>query len=102
MKIIQKLSEMIDEEIDDANRYAECALKNKADYPKAAEVFHRLSEEEIGHANMLHDVAAAMISDYRKANGDPPAEMLAVYNYLHEKQIRKAAEVKALQGMYKQ
>ena len=67
-----------------------------------ADVFHRLSQDEMEHVNLLHDAVAGMIAEYRKTSGEPPAAMQAVYNYLHDKQIKKAAKVKALQEMYKQ
>lgn len=100
MKIIEKLTEQIAEELEDAERYAEGALRVKDEYPRVAEVYHKLSGEELEHANMLHGAAAGLIEEYRKTEGAPPAGMLAVYNYLHEKQIRKAAAVKALREMY--
>ena len=100
MKIIEKLTELITEEMEDAEHYAELALKYKDECPKAADVFHRLAGEEIEHANLLHGAAASLIEEHRKTEGEPPAAMLAVYSYLHGKHMRKAAEVKALREMY--
>ena len=42
------------------------------------------------------------ISQYRKEKGEPPAAMMAVYEYLHKQQIGKAAEAKAMQSLYQE
>lgn len=102
MKIIENLSDMIAEELDGAENYIKCALKHKTDNRSLADVFYAISLEEMRHMNMLHGEVAKIIEQYRKTNGEPPASMLAVYNYLHEKQIDKAAEIKAMQAMYKE
>ena len=59
-----------------------------------------LSSEEMRHMQMLHNQVTKIIENYRKNNGEPPAEMIAVYDYLHEKFIEEAKEVKMLQQMY--
>ena len=102
MTIIKKLSEMIADEISDAERYAKCALNHKEDHPALADLFYRLSGDELQHANLLHEKVVGLIEDYREEHGDPPEAMLAVYNYLHEKQIEETAEVKRLRAMYKE
>ena len=42
-----------------------------------------------------------LIEDYRKEHGDPPKEMMVLYDYLHEMHIGTATKIKIKQGMYK-
>lgn len=101
MKLIQMLCEMVDEEIGDAHKYAKCALECKDTHPNLSKVFFDLSAAEMQHMTMLHTEVAKLIEKYRQEKGEPPEGMKALYDYLHQKQIDKAAEVKTLQGMYR-
>ena len=101
MKIIEKISDRISEEIGDAKTYATMALEIRDDYPEMARVLYTISLQEMEHMRMLHEGVTNLIIKYRQEKGEPPENMMAVYNYLHEKQIEKAAEAKIIQGMYK-
>lgn len=102
MKLIEQLSEKISEEINDAKCYAQMALENREAHPALSDLLYTLSTEEMGHMARLHTAVADIIEQYRKEKGEPPAAMMAVYNYLHKKQIEQAAEVKNLQAMYRE
>lgn len=94
MKIIKELSEMILEEIDDAEKYAKHAMKVAEEFPQLSSTFKELAEQEMHHSEMLHKRVTEIIAKHREKHGEPPAAMLAVYEYLHEKHIEKAAKVR--------
>lgn len=100
MKIIKALSKKVEEEISDAKEYVKMAIKYKDEYPHLSQTLYDISLQEMEHMALLHEEIAKIITAYREENGEPPAEMLAVYNYLHEEQISKARKVKTMQSMY--
>ena len=102
MKIIKCLSEKIKEELKDAEAYIDLATEWKKDQPEAADLFAELSGEEMGHVNKLHTKITEMIKRYRETNGEPPAGMMAVWEYLHEQQIQNAMRIKVKQTMYRE
>ena len=94
MQIIAKLVEMMQDEIEGAENYALCAIKYKSEYPKLAQRLNELAGVELQHLKILHGEVERLIEDYRSKDGEPPADMLAVYNFEHEKMIKEAAKVK--------
>ena len=96
MKIIKKLSRMIEEEIHDAEKYARCALEYKDDRPELARTFLSLSNAELEHMGILHTAVTNLIEEERRTNGDPPPGMLDAYDFIHEWQMSHVAEVKSM------
>ena len=92
---------MIEEEICDAEEYAREAVLEKDQHPALARTYYQLAEEELGHADRLHTQVVQLIEEYKRSNGEPPAAMQAVYDYLHERQIEKVASVKVLLTEFK-
>ena len=102
MKIIETLSHKIEEEVCDAKSYVTMAMEYKEEYPELSRTLYNISTQEMEHMNLLHGEVTQIIKRYRETNGEPPADMMAVYEYLHKKQIEKSLEVKTLQTMYKE
>lgn len=100
MKIIAKVVDLISEELSDAKRYIKLAEQEKEN-KSLSECFATLAEAEMGHVKALHAEAASLIEDYRAKNGEPPADMLAIYNYEHKKQIARAAKIKQMITEYR-
>lgn len=93
MKIIKELSCMIEDELNGAEEYIKAALREKEGDFELAKMFFELAREEMGHMEKLHNAVAKIIRSYRDKNGDPPAAMQAVYDYLHEAHMERAAHI---------
>jgi ferritin len=102
MKIIQILSEHIEEELEDAEEYIEMSLRYKDEFPMVAKTFYELSLQEMNHMEMLHNDVKDLIEKHRREHGEPPAAMMAVYEYLHKKDIEKANKIKLYQAQYRE
>ena len=101
MKLIKELSEMIEDELDGACEYAKGALKLKEEHPSLAKTFYDISLDEVKHIDMLHGEVKKIIEMHRKEQGEHPAPMMAVYEYLHDKHIEMANRIKAYQMEYR-
>lgn len=101
MKEIKCLYANIRDEMEDAEKYANLALKYKDGDRELADTFENLSKQEVGHAEVLHEQAVRYIREYRSKHGEPPASMLAVYDWEHEHMIEDMAEVKRLHELYR-
>lgn len=101
MKIIKKLSEYIEEELEGAEDYAKCALKYKDEDMMMAKMFFDMSVDELRHVNMIHEHVVRLINEYRAKGEVIPEAMQSVYDYLHEKHIEEANKIKMYQAQYK-
>ena len=100
MKLINELEELIEDEIEDVKKYAQMAAEVKDEYPTLAHTLYTISTQEDAHQSMIHNEVVKIIEDYRRKNGEPPAAMMAVYDYLHKKHIEKMAEARLFQEEY--
>ena len=100
MKVIKCLSENIEATLDAAECNIKKAIEFKTEQPIASRAFYAQSVLLLDSIKGQHDAVVALIEGYKKEKGEPPAPMMAIYNYMHERQINQAAGIKALQDMY--
>ena len=101
MRLIKRLEELIEDEIHDVEKYAAMAAELKSEHPQLAQVLYNISIQEEGHQAALHSEVVKMIENHRKTKGEPPAAMMAVYDFLHKRHIEALAEAKRMQEIYK-
>lgn len=100
MKIIKLLSERIESELEDGEFYAKSAVLYREEHPEIARAFYEISLEEMRHVDILHGKVTEMIEKHKREKGDPPADMLAIWRYVHERNIEWANEIKNYQNQY--
>jgi len=91
MKIIKEISCMIDDELDGAEEYIKAALQVREERPNVAALFFNHARDEMTHMEELHSAVVKLIKEYRDEHGDPPPGMMSMYEYLHEKHMRRAS-----------
>ena len=101
MILIKYLEDAIEEEIEGVKGYAKKAVELKDEHPELAQVLYNISVQEDAHHAALHKEAVKVIEDYRRNHGEPPAAMMAVYEYVHQKHIDALAEARRYQDVYK-
>lgn len=101
MKLIQEMEELIEDEIHDVKKYAKMATSMKKENPALAQVLYNISVQEDGHQAAIHSEVVKIIEAYKKSHGEPPAVMMAVYDFMHKRNIDNLAEARRYQEMYK-
>jgi phage regulator Rha-like protein len=98
---IKRISEQIDEELEDAEKYLKCANKYRESNATLSNMYYSLSVAEMGHVDILHDAVVKIINDYKAQGNEVPESMQALYDYLHERHIKWARKIRQKQEEYK-
>lgn len=103
MKILTKMIDKASDTLEEIEWYAEKALHYKPEHRSIADVYNKIAEMHITIYDMLHKEMVGLIDEYRKNldNQQPPAVMLAIWDYEHSKLIKEFAEAKTMVDEYK-
>ena len=103
MEIIKDISKDIEKEINRAECYAKKALKYKTMYPGPAEHYFKAANNALSEiTSNLHPAVVELIDNYKKEKGNPPPDMLRLYDILHEMHTEHLAAVKGMLSLYKE
>lgn len=99
MKRIKHLADQIIDELESAKEYAEeyLTFKAKGDAPWATR-YKTMSEQELQHANYIHERAMNEINELKKVY-TPPEEMMEKWEHEHREFIEKTAWIKQMLAM---
>ena len=87
--------------LDAAEEAIKQALIYKNEWPDVAQKYYLDSIDLINMHQRYHDQIIVLINGYKKEKGEPPAPMMAIYNYMHERLIEQFAKIKAWQEEFK-
>lgn len=100
MKNLVDLIEKANDTMEEVEWYAEKAHHLRATHKALADTYNKIAETHIDIYKMLHERMVALIEEEKRSGRQPPPEMLAIWNYEHEKLVKEFSEAKYLVDEY--
>lgn len=101
MKALTHLIEKANDTLEEIEWYAEKAIHYKNEHKSLADTYIKIAETHIAIYDMLHREMVNLIEEKKRNVQNPPPEMLAIWDYEHEKLIKEFKEAKVLVEEYK-
>ena len=102
MDKIKDLFELIDDELQDAMKYAKLAMEHKDTDHAMAELFYSLSLEEIKHKQSLHNCAVKEMNACIEKHPEKEDIVKEVFDALNERTIDWENSIRVYQAMYRE
>ena len=101
MKILKDLIEKANDTLEEVEWYGEKAILLREEHRNIADTYNKIAETHITIYDMLHKQMVDIIELKKREGIQPPNEMIAIWNYEHEKLIKEFKEAKLLVDEYK-
>ena len=101
MTILKHLIAKADDTLDEIEEYSEKAMLLKSDHKSIADTYIKIAEIHINIYDMLHKEMVSVIEEHKRMGHQPPPEMMAIWEYEHEKLVKEFKDAKILVEEYK-
>lgn len=100
MKQIKQLAEYIEEEVNDAQKYAKKAICYKQKDKQLADMYYQLANQQLEHSNVQHKQVVRIIESSKSDGSSAPIGMQAVWDWQHERIVECTSKIRVLLEMY--
>lgn len=96
MKTLKFLIEKMDDTLEEIEEYAEKAHVVRHDHKVLADCYIKVAEMHVSIYGMLHDRVVELIKEEHERGNVPHPAMAAIWEFEHEKLIKKLSDAKSL------
>lgn len=100
MRILVELIEKAEDTMEEVEWYAEKAHSLRATHKELADTYIELAETHIEIYKKLHKEMVELIEEERQKGIQPPAGMIEMWNFQHERLVKDFSELKYLVEEY--
>ena len=90
---VKQIAKDIRRELQAAEHYAMLASKYRDDHHELSEVYNKIAEQELDHANRFHTAAVRMLEDHKAKHGEIPHDLAQIWDWEREMLIEESAVI---------
>lgn len=100
MKKIAVMVEVMQKELETAEKYAKKAVEYKAEDKAVAETLDAIAGQKQEAVEKMHTHIERIIKEYNAEHGQPPAPMMMIWKWEHEKIMDQSARIKVIRANF--
>jgi len=85
----ETMLDQLEEELEGAEEYTKCAMATKAEVPDVGDMYMRMANQEMEHANNIHNAIDKLVRDDRV-----PHDLRTVWEWQNKKFMRWAEKIR--------
>lgn len=94
MRRLLKAVEAMDQELSNAEKYLDCAIKAREDDQELYATYLKIAENESQNAELIHSTIVKLVDKYKSEHTEIPEAMKEMWAWKHERYIEDYAKFK--------